>query len=103
MILRQRQQPYRSRKWLAAVHQIDNCVICGAYGIQAAHRNQGKGMSQKTDDCLCAAICPNCHARIDNGHDLSRDERRAMLDRAVLDTITQLARMGLIDAKEIGR
>ncbi|MNN78872.1 hypothetical protein D3C81_1954670 [compost metagenome] len=60
-------------------------------------------MSQKTDDCLCAAICPNCHARIDNGHDLSRDERRAMLDRAVLDTITQLARMGLIDAKEIGR
>ena len=98
-MLRQRSQPYRSRKWLAAVHQIENCVLCGAYGVQAAHRNFGKGMSQKTDDCLTAAICPACHHQIDNGKELSRDERRAMLDRAICETVAQLARMGLIDAK----
>lgn len=100
MILAQRSQPYRSRKWLAAVHQIECCVLCGKYGIQAAHRNFGKGMSQKTDDCLCAALCDECHRQIDNGGDMTRDERRALLDRAICDTIAQLARMGLIDAKE---
>lgn len=98
-MLRQRQQPYRSRAWLAAVHQIENCVLCGAYGVQAAHRNQGKGMSQKTDDCLTAALCPACHHEIDNGIRLSREERRALLDKAVCDTIAQLARMGLIEVR----
>lgn len=101
MTLRQRQQPYRSRKWLAAVHQIESCVLCGAYGVQAAHRNHGKGMSQKTDDCLTAALCGSCHAEIDNGKGMTRDERRAELDRAVLLTIQQLARMGLIEAKGV--
>lgn len=98
-MLRQRQQPYRSRAWLAAVHQIENCVLCGAYGVQAAHRNQGKGMSQKTDDCLTAALCPACHHDIDNGSQLSREERRALLDKAVCDTIAQLARMGRIEVR----
>ena len=99
MTLRQRQQPYRSRKWLAAVHQIEACVLCGAYGIQAAHRNQGKGMSQKTDDCLTAALCPSCHHDIDNGNRLSREERRALLDKAICETVAQLARMGLIEVR----
>ena len=98
-MLRQRQQPYRSRKWLAAVHKIESCVLCGAYGVQAAHRNQAKGMSQKTDDCLTAALCLSCHHDIDNGNHLSRDERRALLDRAVCETVAQLARMGLIEVR----
>ncbi|MEB0078028.1 hypothetical protein QN386_22295 [Pseudomonas sp. CCI3.2] len=98
-VLRQRQQPYRSRQWLAAVHQIENCVICGAYGVQAAHINEGKGMSQKTDDCLCAAICETCHTGLDNGKQYSRDDRREILRKAVLDTVAQLARMGLLTIK----
>lgn len=98
-MLRQRSQPYRSRKWLAAVHQIETCVLCGAYGVQAAHRNYGKGMSQKTDDCLTAAICPACHHEIDNGAELSREERRALLDKAICETVAQLARMGLIEVR----
>ena len=97
MTLRQRQQPYRSRKWLAAVHQIENCVLCGAYGIQAAHMNEGKGMSQKVDDCLTAALCPTCHHDIDNGKTLCLHDRRELLRKAVLLTIAQLARMGLIE------
>lgn len=99
MTLRQRQQPYRSRKWLAAVHKIESCVLCGAYGIQAAHRNFGKSMSQKTDDCLTAALCPSCHHDIDNGNRLSREERRALLDKAICETVAQLARMGLIEVR----
>lgn len=40
---------YRSRKWLAAVAQIEQCVLCGAWGTQVAHRNEGKGTGLKTD------------------------------------------------------
>ena len=36
---------------------------------------------------------------LDNGKKYTRDERREILRKAVLDTIAQLARMGLIDAK----
>lgn len=100
MSLSQRSKPYRSRKWLAAVRQIECCVLCGKYGVQAAHINEGKGMSQKTDDCLCAALCPECHHDLDNGTKYTREERREILRKAALDTIAQLARMGLIDAKE---
>lgn len=99
MTLRQRQKPYRSRKWLEAVHKIECCVLCGAYGVQAAHVNRGKGMSQKQDDVLTAALCPTCHTRLDNGRDMTREERRAELDKAVVLTLQQLARMGLIEVR----
>ncbi|MOA59549.1 hypothetical protein D3C78_1842020 [compost metagenome] len=56
-------------------------------------------MSQKTDDCLTAALCPACHHNIDNGGKLTRDERRALLDKAVCETVAQLARMGLIEVR----
>lgn len=98
-MLRQRQPVYRSRKWLEAVRKIENCVLCGAYGVQAAHRNYGKSMSQKTDDCLTAALCPSCHSEIDNGKHMTRDERRAILDKAICETLAQLARMGMIEVK----
>lgn len=83
---------YRSSKWLQAVREIDCCVLCGRYGVQAAHRNEGKGMGLKVDDCLTAALCPECHARIDNGRDMSRDERRAEMDRAIVLTLRELGR-----------
>ena len=88
--------PYRSRAWLSAVHEIERCVLCGAWGIQAAHSNQDRGMGQKASDALCAALCPACHGEIDNGRDLSKSERRARMDRAIVLTIDQLARRGLI-------
>lgn len=92
-------KPYRSRAWLSAVHEIESCVLCGAWGIQAAHSNQDRGKGQKASDCLTAAICPECHGQIDNGRHLSREERRARLDRAIVLTIDQLARRGLIDVR----
>lgn len=68
---------FRSKKWLQAVRDIEFCVLCGRYGVQAAHRNEGKGVGIKVDDCLTAALCVDCHSRIDNGRDMSREERRA--------------------------
>lgn len=87
---------YRSRKWLAAVGQLEQCVLCGAFGVQVAHRNQGKGMGLKNSDCLTAALCPSCHHEIDNGSMLTRDERRERMDRAIVLTVERLAERGLV-------
>lgn len=85
---------YRNKKWLQAVMEIDCCVLCGRYGVQVAHRNEGKGIGIKVDDSLTAALCPDCHTRIDNGRDLSREERRAEMDRAIVLTLKVLTREG---------
>lgn len=87
---------YRSKKWLAAVGQIERCVLCGTWGTQVAHRNEGKGMGLKTDDCATAALCICCHNSIDNGKDLTRDERRQLMDRAIVLTVIEVARRGLV-------
>ncbi len=50
----------------------------------------------KTDDCATAAICVTCHSEIDNGKGLSRDERRQLMDRAIVLTVIQIARRGLV-------
>jgi len=90
---------YRSKKWLAAVGSIDQCVLCGAWGTQVAHRNELKGIGLKVDDSLTAAICPECHGEIDNGKNLTRDERRQLMDRAIVLTIRELSRRGLLEVK----
>lgn len=86
--------PFRSEKWLQAVREIEFCVLCGKFGVQAAHRNEGKGKGMKASDCLAAAICPECHHDIDQGVHLTRDERRSMIDRAIVLTIERLAKSG---------
>lgn len=85
---------FRSESWRRAVASLP-CVICGRYGeTQAAHRNQGKGMGMKVDDCWTAALCTSCHSEIDNGKSMTQDERRESMDRAILDTIRLLALNG---------
>lgn len=92
-------QTYRSRKWLAAVGQIDQCVLCGRDGTQVAHRNEGKGFGLKVDDSLTAALCVDCHHEIDNGNQLNREQRRALMDRAIVLTIRELTRNDLVAPK----
>lgn len=87
---------YRSKKWLAAVGQIQQCVLCGAWGTQVAHRNEGKGTGLKVDDCATAALCIGCHDSIDNGNKLTRDERRQLMDRAIVLTVILVTRLGLV-------
>jgi hypothetical protein len=93
-----KQHTYRSEKWLRAVASLP-CVLCYREGAtQAAHRNEGKGMGIKTHDCWTAALCVDCHADIDQGKGLSRDERRQRMDVAILLTLAQLATDGRIKA-----
>lgn len=84
---------HRSPKWLRAVASL-SCVQCGSPETQAAHRNEGKGMGIKTDDCMTAALCPACHSAIDQGASMTREERRQRMDTAILKTIGELARAG---------
>lgn len=91
-----KQPAYRSEEWLAAVRQIECCVRCGAYGTEPAHRNLGKGFGIKVDDCATAALCRSCHHEIDNGKAMDREERRSALDSAIVKTVIELARRGLV-------
>lgn len=76
---------FRSEKLRRYVASM-SCVHCGAIDVQAAHRNQSKGMGLKASDGLLAALCWREHARIDQGKDLLRDERRALMDDYILRT-----------------
>lgn len=91
-------QTFRSEKWLRAVASLD-CVLCYRSGMtQAAHRNEGKGMGIKSHDCWTAALCADCHREIDQGKQFTREERRALMDKAILITLAELAKRGLVKA-----
>lgn len=70
----------RSPKLLKAVAELD-CQSCGSgYGTQAAHTNWGggKGRGIKADDNLIAALCQNCHYEIDQGKNLTKEQRQEL-------------------------
>jgi len=93
-----KERTFRSEKWLRAVASLP-CVLCYREGAtQAAHRNEGKGMGIKAHDCWTAALCVSCHSEIDQGKDMTRDERRSRMDRAILMTLAELAQAGAIKA-----
>ena len=83
----------RSKKLLEAARQIP-CQHCGADDgtVVAAHTNWGggKGRGIKADDNLIASLCFNCHADLDQGSNLSRDERKTIWERAHLKTVYRL-------------
>lgn len=74
------------RRWQAAVHSLETCSLCGHYGIQWAHRNEGKGMGMKVTPDLTCALCLPCHTALDQYIDMTREESRAELNRAIVET-----------------
>lgn len=96
-----KQPTIRSEPWLKAVRAIPFCVRCNRWdgGGDAAHRNEGKGMGKKADDCLTARLCRECHQEIDQGKTLTRDERRTELDRCIVLTLLELVRDGKVGVK----
>lgn len=84
------------RRWFQAVAALGECVLCNRWGVQVAHSNRDRGMGQKSLPHLTAALCPDCHHEIDNGKNLSRDERRALMDRAIVLTHDALIRAGKV-------
>jgi hypothetical protein len=55
-------------------------------------------MGVKTDDCLTAALCIECHRSLGDSVLWSREEKREQMDEAILKTLVQLARNGLVKA-----
>lgn len=84
------------RLWYSAVADLETCVLCGRWGVQVAHRNEGKSMGRKVAAHLTAALCPDCHHEIDNGKTMTREERRAAMDRAIVLTYDRLVRAGRV-------
>lgn len=93
-LLRQRQPRMENSRWIAAVRSIGACVLCADAAVEAAHRDEGKGMGMKTHDHLTACLCKTCHTAIGNGPHLANAERRALMDRAIVLTIDRLVRAG---------
>ena len=88
----QKHQYIRSKKLLKLVAGLD-CQACGSGNmVQAAHTNWGggKGRGVKADDNLVAALCLKCHYEIDQGKELSRDERQEMWQQAHMATVKKL-------------
>ena len=89
-------QYIRSPKLLRLVSALP-CQHCGIDGqTQAAHTNwgHGKGRGIKADDNMIAALCQPCHAEIDQGARLSRQERQEMWQAAHRKTVSKLQDMG---------
>ena len=89
---------YRNKKLLEAVRESP-CQICGAQDgtVVAAHSNQqrdGKGMGLKAHDYRIAALCFTCHANIDQGKTLNKQQKFDAWDNAHRNTIGWLFERG---------
>ena len=86
----------RSQKLLKLVASLD-CQNCGSGNmVQAAHTNwgSGKGRGIKADDNQVAALCLNCHYEVDQGKNLTKEERQDLWQRAHKRTIQTLIEQG---------
>lgn len=94
---------YRNPRLLKAVRELP-CALCGAEDgtVVAAHSNQlrdGKGRSLKASDARVAALCFRCHAEIDSGSNLTREERQEQWEAAHRATIGLLFELGRVVVK----
>ena len=88
-----------SKKLLKAARDLP-CMECGKQDgtVVAAHRNESKGMGMKNPDWQVAYLCCECHYELDNGKTMTREERRAMWNRAYVKTVDYWFRNGLVKA-----
>ena len=68
------------------------CQHCGAQDgtVVAAHSNQlrdGKGRGLKAHDYRIAALCFTCHTELDQGKNLSKEQRVQMWEEAHRKTV----------------
>lgn len=82
---------YRNKKLLEIVRESP-CQLCGAEDgtVVAAHSNQlrdGKGRAIKSHDFRVAALCFRCHAEIDQGSKMSKEDRVDIWEMAHRKTI----------------
>lgn len=94
---------FRSRKLLDLARD-QSCVMCGSDDgtVVAAHSNlqeHGKGMGHKAHDAMHAWLCHSCHAELDQGHFLSKSEKREYMLTAICRTVMKLWDQDLIGVK----
>ena len=94
---------YRN-KHLLEVLRRSPCQHCGRQDgtVCAAHSNQlrdGKGRSIKAHDYRIAYLCYKCHTNIDQGTQMSRQQREYEWENAHRKTIGWLFENGYIDVK----
>ncbi len=91
---------YRNKKLLDGAKDAP-CQSCGYQDgtVVAAHSNQqrdGKGMGIKAHDFRIAYLCSTCHTNIDQGKDLSRQDRQELWEAAHRKTIAYIFSTGII-------
>lgn len=91
---------YRDKALLEALRDSP-CQLCGTQDgtVVAAHSNQqrdGKGTGIKAHDYRTAALCHDCHYQIDQGKDLSKEDRQMLWEMAHRKTIGWLFETGQI-------
>tara|TARA_R110000868_G_scaffold82737_1_gene233493 strand:- start:807 stop:1100 length:294 start_codon:yes stop_codon:yes gene_type:complete len=82
---------YRNKKLLEIVRESP-CQVCGIEDgtVVAAHSNQsrdGKSIAMKSHDYRISAMCYKCHANLDQGSKMTREERVEMWEDAHRKTI----------------
>ena len=85
---------WRNKRLLEIVRESP-CQHCGVQDgtVVAAHSNQlrdGKGKAIKAHDYRIAALCYRCHMELDQGKNLSKQERIEMWEQAHRNTIAWL-------------
>jgi hypothetical protein len=94
---------YRNDK-LLKLAQHSSCQICGIEDgtVVSAHSNQlrdGKGRGLKAHDYRIAFLCHHCHSNLDQGTELTKQERMNIWDEAHRKTIGWLFENGMIDVR----
>lgn len=90
---------YVRSKALREAYRLIPCQACGVSDgtVVCAHANEswaGKGMGIKACDTRAASLCFTCHSKLDQGSDMTRDDRRAFWLAAHLKTIPALVAAG---------
>lgn len=92
----------RTQKLLSAAKNYP-CANCNANNgtIVGAHCNElalGRGFAHKTPDYMVAYLCNDCHDAVDGrSQGLSRDEKRAIWNRAYVVTVSWWFRDKLVE------
>ena len=94
---------YRNPKLTRIVAQLP-CQHCGIKNetVVAAHSNQlrdGKGRGLKAHDYRIASLCFRCHAELDQGKNLSKEQRVEMWEEAHRKTIGKLFENGWLEVQ----
>jgi hypothetical protein len=94
---------YRNPKLLKLAKDAP-CVLCGSNDgtVVACHSNQlrdGKGTGIKSHDFRISFMCSKHHDMIDNGKELSREERIALWEEAHRKSIGWLFENGHLEVK----